>query len=83
MQWLAVAPAVWRHPAPSGSRIMRQCLYSDRGWYAHAAGSSALGRLVLGSGATATPGTVEAGGRPMTVMWLTITDLGWQPLADA
>ena len=33
--------------------------------------------------ATATPGTVHAGGRPIKVTWLTITDLGRQALADA
>jgi hypothetical protein len=30
---------------------------------------------------TATPGTVHAGGRPIEVTWLTITDLGRQALA--
>jgi hypothetical protein len=40
-----------------------------------------LGRLVLDGLATATTGTVRAGGRPIKVMWLTITDLGRQALA--
>jgi hypothetical protein len=37
--------------------------------------------LVLDGLATATPGTVHAGGRPIKVTWLTITDLGRQTLA--
>jgi len=40
-----------------------------------------LGRLVLGGLATATPGTVQAGGRPVKVTWLRITDLGREALA--
>jgi hypothetical protein len=39
-----------------------------------------LDRLVLDGFATATPGTVHAGGRPIKVTWLTITDLGRQAL---
>jgi hypothetical protein len=35
-----------------------------------------LGRLVLDGHATATPGIMYAGGRPITVTWLTITDIG-------
>jgi hypothetical protein len=42
-----------------------------------------LERLVLDGLATATPGTVHAGGRPIKVTWLTITDLGRQALAGA
>jgi hypothetical protein len=40
-----------------------------------------LGRLVLDGLATATPGTVQAGGRPVRVTWLRITDVGRQALA--
>jgi hypothetical protein len=40
-----------------------------------------LGRLVLDGHATATPGIMYAGGRPITVTWLTITDIGRQALA--
>jgi hypothetical protein len=40
-----------------------------------------LGRLVLGGLATATPGAMQAGGRPVKVTWLRITDLGRQALA--
>jgi hypothetical protein len=40
-----------------------------------------LGRLELDGLATATPGTVQAGARPIKVTWLTITDLGRQALA--
>ena len=42
-----------------------------------------LERVVLDGLATATPGTVHAGGRPIKVTWLTITDLGRQALAGA
>jgi hypothetical protein len=48
---------------------------------AHGFTAEILGRLVLGGLAAATPGTVHAGGRPITVTWLTITDLGRQALA--
>jgi hypothetical protein len=37
-----------------------------------------LGRLVLDEHATATPGTMYAGGRPNKVTWITITDVGRQ-----
>jgi hypothetical protein len=40
-----------------------------------------LGRLVLDGLATATPGTMHAGGRPIKVTRLTITDIGRQALA--
>jgi hypothetical protein len=40
-----------------------------------------LGRLVLSGLATATPGAVQAGGRPVKVTWVRITDLGRQALA--
>jgi hypothetical protein len=40
-----------------------------------------LGRLVMDEQATATPGIMYAGGRPITVTWLTITDIGRQALA--
>jgi hypothetical protein len=40
-----------------------------------------LGRLVLDGHATATPGIMYAGGWPITVTWLTITDIGRQALA--
>jgi hypothetical protein len=42
-----------------------------------------LRRLVLDGLATASPGTAHAGGRPLTVTWLMITDLGRQALAGA
>jgi hypothetical protein len=48
---------------------------------AHGFTVETLGRLVLDGLATATPGTVHAGGRPIKVTWLTITDLGRQALA--
>jgi len=44
-------------------------------------GVETLGRLVLDGLATATPGTMYAGGRPIKVTWLTITDIGRQALA--
>jgi hypothetical protein len=49
---------------------------------AHGFTVETLGRLVLDGLATATPGTVHAGGRPIKVTWLTITDLGRQTLAS-
>ena len=48
---------------------------------AHGFTVETLGRLVLDGNATATPGIIHAGGRPITVTWLTITDLGRQTLA--
>jgi hypothetical protein len=48
---------------------------------AHGFTVETLGRLVLDGLATATPGTVHAGARPITVTWLTITDVGRQALA--
>jgi hypothetical protein len=39
-----------------------------------------LGRLVLDGLATAMPGTMNAGGRPIKVTWITITDIGRQAL---
>jgi hypothetical protein len=42
-----------------------------------------LRRLVLDGLATATPGTMYFGGRPIKVTWLTITDIGRQALAGA
>ena len=48
---------------------------------AHGFTVETLGRLVLDGHATATPGIIHAGGRPITVTWLTITDLGRQTLA--
>jgi hypothetical protein len=49
---------------------------------AHGFTVETLGRLVLDGLATATPGTVHAGGRPIKVTWLTITDAGRRALAD-
>jgi hypothetical protein len=49
---------------------------------AHCFTVATLGRLVLDGHATATPGTVNAAGRPITVTRLTITDVGRQALAD-
>jgi hypothetical protein len=40
-----------------------------------------LERLVLDGLATTTLGTVHAGGRPLKVTWLTITDIGRHALA--
>ena len=40
-----------------------------------------LDRLVLYGLATATPGSIHAGGRPMKVTWLRITDAGRRALA--
>jgi hypothetical protein len=48
---------------------------------AHGFTVETLGRLVLDGLATVTPGTVHAGGRPIKVTWLAITDLGRQALA--
>jgi len=48
---------------------------------AHGFTVETLGRLVLDGHATATPGTVQAGRRPIKVTWLTITDVGRQALA--
>jgi hypothetical protein len=48
---------------------------------AHGFTVEVLRRLVLDRLATATPGTMNAGGRPITVTWLTITDIGRQALA--
>jgi hypothetical protein len=48
---------------------------------AHGFTVETLGRLVLDGNATATPGIIHAGGRPITVTWMTITDLGRQALA--
>jgi hypothetical protein len=41
---------------------------------AHGFTVETLGRLVLDGHATATPGIMYAGGRPITVTWLTVTD---------
>jgi hypothetical protein len=41
----------------------------------------AANSAVLDGHATATPGIMYAGGRPITVTWLTITDIGRQALA--
>jgi hypothetical protein len=48
---------------------------------AHGFTVETLGSLVLDGHATATPGIMYAGGRPITVTWLTITDVGRQALA--
>lgn len=40
-----------------------------------------LGRLTVDGLATATAGTAQAGGRPVRVTWLRITDIGRQALA--
>jgi hypothetical protein len=48
---------------------------------AHGFAVETLSRLVLDCLATATPGTVNVGGRPITVTWLTITEIGRQALA--
>jgi hypothetical protein len=49
---------------------------------AHGYTVETLSRLVLDGHATATPGIMYAGGRPITVTWLTITDIGRQALAE-
>lgn len=48
---------------------------------AHGFTVETLGRLVLDGLTTATSGIMYAGRRPITVTWLTITDLGRQVLA--
>jgi hypothetical protein len=48
---------------------------------AHGFTVETLGRLVLDGLTTATSGIMYAGRRPITVTWLTITDLGRQALA--
>jgi hypothetical protein len=48
---------------------------------AHGFTVETLGGLVRDGRATATPGIIYAGGRPITVTWLTITDIGRQALA--
>jgi hypothetical protein len=48
---------------------------------AHGFTVEVLRRLVLDGLATATRGTVQAGGRPIKVTWLTITEIGLQALA--
>jgi len=50
---------------------------------AHGFTIEALGRLVQDGLATATPGIVNAAGRPIKVTWLTITDVGRQALSGA
>ena len=50
---------------------------------AHGFTVETLGSLVLDGLATATPGIMHAGARPITVTWLTITDIGRQTLAGA
>jgi hypothetical protein len=49
---------------------------------AHGFTVETLGSLVLDGLATPTPGTMYAGGRPIKVTWLTITDVGRQALAS-
>jgi hypothetical protein len=48
---------------------------------AHGFKVETLGRLVVDGLAKATPGIMYASGRPITVTWLTITELGRQALA--
>jgi hypothetical protein len=49
---------------------------------AHGFTVETLGRLVLGGLATAAPGIMYAGKRPITMTRLRITDIGRQMLAD-
>ena len=82
---MAVRPRkVWR--GVEQNRALRLLAGSPLGcteaiMLAHGFTVETLGSLVLDGLATATPGIMHAGTRPITVTWLTITDLGRQALA--
>ena len=84
---MAVRPRkVWR--GAELNRALRLLAGSPHGcteaiMLAHGFTAELLVDLVRDGLATATPGTVHAGGRPIKVTWLTITDLGRQALAGA
>jgi hypothetical protein len=84
---MAVRPRkVWRDAKQN--RALRLLAGSPHGcteaiMLAHGFTVETLRRLVLDGFATASPGTAHAGGRPLTVTWLMITDLGRQALAGA
>jgi hypothetical protein len=63
------------------SRALRLLVSSPLGcteaiMLAHGFTAETLGRLVQNGLATATPGTLNAAGRPIKMTWLTITDVG-------
>jgi hypothetical protein len=81
---MAVRPRkVWR--GAELNRALRLLAGSPHGcteaiMLAHGFTVETLGSLVLDGLATATPGIMHAGVRPITVTWLTITDIGRQTL---